>query len=391
MTTATAIQHADSGNSPPAEWSFSTLRQDLTRFTYFRGRVALSAILRALGIGRGDEVLLQAFTCVAVPEGIMSVGAKPVYVDIASGTPNMDPLDLAGKIGDRTKAVIIQHSYGMPADVVELTRIARERGVSVIEDCAHTIASRVNNRFVGSFGDAAFYSYEAAKPVFAGFGGSAIINSPELRRIIESDYGSYEEPPILSQLETAAMVYAYRIAYRPWSYWTVRSVFRALSKAGIIRGNYNKVGLALRPASDFRRRLGRVQKSVLIDQLGKLESQTIHRQKCAERYRATINSRAVDHFAIPHGFNPVFGRYPMIAHTRKSLIEKVRGSRIETAVFYDTPVQPLSGSALRDVGYEPGSCPQAEYLADRIISLPTGLQVSDAQLAKTADFFNRQA
>lgn len=391
MTTARALQHADAHIFPPAEWTFSTLREDLTRLTYFRGRVAMSAILRALGVGRGDDVLIQAFTCVAVPEGVMSVGAKPVYVDIAPGTPNMDPLDLARKIGDRTKAVIIQHSYGMPADVVELTRVARERGVHVIEDCAHTIASRVNGRFVGSFGDAAFYSYEAAKPVFAGFGGSAIINNAELRRKIESDYASYEEPPILSQLETAALVYAYRIAYRPWSYWTVRSVFRALSKAGIIRGNYNKVGLHLRPASDFRRRLGRLPKSILINQLGKLESQTIHREKCAERYRATINSSAVDHFAIPQGFNPVFGRYPMIAHNRKSLIGKVRESRIETAVFYDTPVQPLSGSALRDVGYEPGSCPQAEYLAERVISLPTGFQVSDAQLARTAAFFNRHA
>ena len=137
--------------------------------------------------------------------------------------------------------------------------------------------------------------------------------------------------------------------------------------------------------------MGRVQKSTLIDQLGKLESQTMHRQKCAERYRATINSRAVEHFAIPQGFNPVFGRYPMIAHNRKSLIEKVRESRIETAVFYDTPVQPLAGSALRDVGYELGSCPQAEYLADRIISLPTGWHVSDEQVARTADCFNQQA
>lgn len=391
MLSAPEKKHPDSDHPAATDWSLETIRHELTRFTYFRGRVALSAILRALGISSGDEVLLQAFTCVAVPEGIMSVGAKPVYVDIASGSPNMDPADLTTKITARTKAVIVQHSYGLPASIVELTRIARQRGIAVIEDCAHTIASRVNDQFVGSFGAAAFYSYEAAKPVFAGIGGSAVINDAELRSKIELDYNSYDVPPLLSQLETKGMVYAYRVAYRPWTYWTVRSVFRMLSKAGIIRGNYNKVGLELKPASDFHRRMGRLQKSVLIDELNKLEAQTIHRQKSAEQYRATITSKAVEHFVIPEGFSPVFGRYPMIAHDRNSVIAKARESRIETAVFYDTPVQPLAGSSLRDVGYEPGSCPRAEYLAKRIISLPTGFQVSDMQLARTADFFNRVA
>ncbi|HUQ48649.1 MAG TPA: DegT/DnrJ/EryC1/StrS family aminotransferase, partial [Gemmatimonadaceae bacterium] len=83
---------------------------DLTRFTYFRGRVALAAILKALGVTTGDEVLLQAFTCVAVPEAIISIGAIPVYVDVEPGGINMDADDLSAKIGNATKAVIVQHS-----------------------------------------------------------------------------------------------------------------------------------------------------------------------------------------------------------------------------------------------------------------------------------------
>ena len=117
---------------------------ELTRFTYFRGRVALAAILRGLGVKAGDEVALQAFTCVAVPEAIMSIGAIPVYVDVEPGGINMDAEDLARKIGAATRAIVIQHSFGLPADVAQLTSIARDNNLPLVEDCAHTIASRVD-------------------------------------------------------------------------------------------------------------------------------------------------------------------------------------------------------------------------------------------------------
>jgi len=382
---------SDQPRSGNDDWTLDSLSQQLTRLTYFRGRVALSAILRGLGIGAGDDVLLQAFTCVAVPEGVMSVGATPIYVDVSLGTPNMDPTDVPSKITPRTKAIIIQHSYGLPADVVTLTRIAREHGIAVIEDCAHTIASKVDGRFVGSFGDAAFYSYEAAKPVFVGIGGSAIVNDDELARRVERDYSTLEQPPILSQLETRAMVFGYRVAYTPATYWTVRSIFRGLSKAGLIRGNYNKVGHSLRPASDFQRKMGRVQSRMLEIAVSDLTIQTDHRIAVAREYRERIGTRNVEHFPIPSGVEPVFGRYPMIARDKTSLVGRAREAKVEIAVFYDTPVQPLEGLALRDVLYEPGSCPRAEQLSAQVVSLPTGLQVTDAQIKRSVDFLNSAA
>jgi dTDP-4-amino-4,6-dideoxygalactose transaminase len=388
MITSLETGASSSEHDVRPDWTLASLPEKLTRFTYFRGRVALSAILRALGVARQDEVLLQAFTCVAVPEGIMSVGAKPVYVDVADGTLNMDPADLANKITDRTRALIIQHSYGMPADVVELIRIARERGIAVIEDCAHTIASRVGGRLVGSFGDAAFYSYEAAKPVFAGIGGSAIINDPSLEKRIAAAHSSLEEPPVFTQLETAALVEAYRIAYRPSTYWAVRSLFRSLSAAGLIRGNYNKVGLDLKPATDFERRMGRLQSGLLAKELKKLEDQTSQRTRVAGQYRSLIHSNHVRHFPIATDVEPVFGRYPLFAYDKREIVERARDARVEIAVFYDTPVQPLSGDGLRDVSYEPGSCSRAETLAKHVVSLPTGTHATQKQIDRTVAFLN---
>lgn len=112
----------------------------------------MAAILRSLGVKAGDDVLIQAFTCIAVPEAVMSIGAKPRYVDVEAGTPNMDPVDLARKIRPDTKAVVIQHSFGLPADVARLSSLTRDSSVPMIEDCAHTIESRVGGRRVGTFG-----------------------------------------------------------------------------------------------------------------------------------------------------------------------------------------------------------------------------------------------
>ena len=361
---------------------------DLTRFTYFRGRVALAAILKGLGVTTGDEVLLQAFTCVAVPEAIISIGAIPVYVDVEPGGINMDANDLVRKIGNATRAVVVQHSFGLPADVSRIGAVAREYNLPMIEDCAHTIASRVDGQTVGTFGDAAFYSYEAAKPVFAGIGGSAVSNNPRLTQKLDAAYADYRQPPRLAQIETAAMYLAYRIAYRPSTYWTVRTLYRALSRARLIRGNYNKVAYQQRPAKDFERRMGDIQARRLRQQLHKLDEHTAHRREVADAYRQRIKSDIVTHLTVPPGVEPVFGRYPMFAANKTDLAKQARAARVELAVFYDSAVQPLKGEDLRAVGYEPGSCPNAEWAADQIVSLPIGMHVGEREIDRAVDFLN---
>jgi perosamine synthetase len=360
---------------------------DLTRFTFFRGRVAFAAILKGLGVKSGDEVLLQAFTCAAVPEAIMSIGARPVFVDIEAGGINMDADDLARKAGS-ARAVVIQHSFGLPADVRRLTAVARQHNLPLVEDCAHTITSRVDGQTVGTFGEGAFYSYEAAKPVFAGIGGSAVSNSDVLTQRLEASYGEYQQPPSMVQMETAALFLAHRVAYRPSTYWTVRFLYRALASAGIIRGNFNKVEYELGPAKDFERRMGDVQLRALKQQLQSLDMQTAHRRKVADAYRHQINSTSASHIPVAPGVDPVYGRYPLFAENKAELIDLARAARVELAVFYDSAVQPLEGDSLRKVGYTPGSCPNAEWAAARIVSLPTGVHVGKREIERAANLFN---
>ena len=171
----------------------------LEKLTFFRGRVALYAILKAMGIGAGDHVVTQAFTCIAVPEAIIASGAHPVYVDLESNGFNMDPDDFKLKITSQTRAVVVQHTYGIPANMDSIVQIADERSIHIIEDCCHTLVSKYRGKLVGTFGAGSFYSYEWGKPIVVGIGGSAGVNDKDLRKKIERQYSCYNFPLARSQ------------------------------------------------------------------------------------------------------------------------------------------------------------------------------------------------
>src|SRR5574344_2414604 len=107
-------------------------------FSLNSGRSSLLIILKALGIEMGDEVIVQALTCNAVINPILKTGATPIYVDI-DDTLNIDPTLIEEKITKRTKAIIIQHTFGMPAKIEEIKNICNKHNLYLIEDCAHSL------------------------------------------------------------------------------------------------------------------------------------------------------------------------------------------------------------------------------------------------------------
>lgn len=143
------------------------------------GTAAIQAALHALGVGKGDEVLIPSFTFVATANAVVAAGAKPVFVDIDE-RHTMDPEDLEKKISRRSKAVIPVHLYGNVARVEEICRIADERGLGVIEDAAQSMGSTYRKRQSGTFGDMGCFSLYPAKVVTAGEGGLVVTDSKEL-------------------------------------------------------------------------------------------------------------------------------------------------------------------------------------------------------------------
>ncbi|HCB11765.1 MAG TPA: hypothetical protein DEO94_06510 [Cyanobacteria bacterium UBA11991] len=149
------------------------------------GTDALHIALRALNIGKGDEVITTAFTFVATAEAIGMVGAKPVFVDINPDTFNIDPDKIEAAITPDTKAIIPVHLYGQPCEMDKIMAIAQKHNLRVVEDCAQAIGSSYKGKKVGTFGDIGCYSFYPTKNLGTmGDGGLCTTNSEELKEHI---------------------------------------------------------------------------------------------------------------------------------------------------------------------------------------------------------------
>jgi len=138
------------------------------------GTAALHLAMLALGIGKGDEVVVPDFTMIAPANAVAYVGAKPVWVDAEASTWNIDPNKIDEKISERTKAILAVHTYGHPADMDPILKIARERDLIVIEDAAEAHGAEYKGKKVGCLGDAGCFSFYANKIITTGEGGMLV-------------------------------------------------------------------------------------------------------------------------------------------------------------------------------------------------------------------------
>lgn len=149
------------------------------------GTSALHAALLAHGIREGDEVVVPSFTFIATANALLFVGAKPVFADIEEKTYGLDPEDVKEQITDKTKAIVPIHYGGCPCLIRELREIARDNGLLLIEDAAEAFGAMVNGKKVGTFGDAAMFSFCQNKVITTGEGGAIVTNSKEIHDRLE--------------------------------------------------------------------------------------------------------------------------------------------------------------------------------------------------------------
>ena len=157
------------------------------------GLDALMLALKALGVGEGDEVIIPSNTYIATALAVTYVGATPVFVEPVLDTFNIDPAKIEEKISDRTKAIMPVHLYGQPADMDPIMEIAGKYNIYVIEDCAQAHGATYKGKKIGTFGDAAGFSFYPGKNLGAlGDAGAAVTNKKEVAEKIRAlgNYGS---------------------------------------------------------------------------------------------------------------------------------------------------------------------------------------------------------
>src|SRR5947209_5963927 len=137
------------------------------------GTGALHTALSALGVGSGQEVIVPAYMWVAVASAVVNLGAIPILVDI-DDTFGIDPEDLLRRITSRTRGIIAVHMSGAPINVTPIAKIARERGLFLLEDCAQANGANIGGQKVGTFGDMAVFSFQMNKNMTSGEGGGVV-------------------------------------------------------------------------------------------------------------------------------------------------------------------------------------------------------------------------
>jgi perosamine synthetase len=144
------------------------------------GTQAILMALHAAGVRGGDEVVVSSLTAIGTANGIMGLGAKPVFVDCSSQNPNLDLEQIESKITDRTKAILVVHFNGIAVDVKKVQTIASKYGIPVIEDAAQAMFSSFQDRYLGTFAFAGTFSFATTKIISSGQGGITVTNDEEL-------------------------------------------------------------------------------------------------------------------------------------------------------------------------------------------------------------------
>lgn len=355
-------------------------------FTFWKGRVALFAILKAIGIGIGDEVILPGFTCIVVPSAIKYLGAKPVYVDIDLRTYNVDTSKIEESITGRTKAIIAQNTFGLSSDLDFLSGIARRYNLKLIEDCAHGLGGKYKGRKNGTVADAAFFSTQWSKPFSTGLGGIAVTNNPEIGERLGEDLKSYLDPSLKEKMLLKGLLISYDCFMKPHIYWSLLRSYRFLSKRGIIIGSSSSHELEkpLKPEG-FEKKLTNFQAGVGIRAFNRMDENISHRRKVAKEYDTLLAILGIPTPFIPDGIEHSFLRYPLLVNDKNAVLKLAEEERIEIGDWFISPLHPVE-DGLSKWDYEQGMCPVAEYVSQHIINLPTHSGVVGKELERIKSF-----
>lgn len=369
----------------PATIGFQSKKEMALRFLkkYFPGgeffffssaRGALTAFLKFYLSGNPrKKVATQAYSCLVVPNSIKFAGGSPVFIDIDEDSVNLSADDLKKKIDRETGVLIIQNTFGFPADYDSILAMANKKNLFVIENLAHSFGARYQGKYLGNFGDAALLSFGRSKVISSLSGGALILNNSRLAEQFKSFYADISAPSKLwlkKLLLHGCIAWVAKKHYVPWGkalMVTLRQLklsaleIEACEKKGVMSKNY----IAKMPDELF---------VLLAKQLEKLERFNQQRQRLAQIYK----KEGIFHFgaSLPQA-EPIFLRYPMFTLTPNKVIEKFKRRNIYLGNWYQSVLAPVQ-TRLDRFGYYYGVCPKAEKLALGSYNLPTNTDVRPA-------------
>ena len=284
------------------------------------GTDALYLSLRALDIKEGDEVITTPFTFIASAEAITYVGATPVFADIDRNTLNINPAKIEEKITPKTRAIVVVHLFGQPADMDEIMEIAEKHNLKVIEDSAQAFGATYKDAAVGGIGDAGCFSFYPSKNLGAyGDGGMMITNDPEISE-----------------------------------------------KVKLLR-NHGTTGPYQHSFIGYNSRLDEIQAAILRIKLKHIDTYNRNRRNIAALYTSLLGG-AVKCPVEMQDRTHVYHQYTIMTPERAKIIEALKDNCISSVVYYPAPLH--FQEAFKYLGYEAGDFPESEAAAREVLSIP---------------------
>lgn len=342
-------------------------------------RSGLFALLTALNVGKGDEVIVTGFTCSAVAEPILQRGASPVYVDIQSDNFCMNSNLLLSVYSPRTRIIILQHTFGFAAPIEAVMNFAREKGLFVIEDCALAFGSKQKGRWMGTFGDAAVWSFELSKTLSVGWGGLVGINhnaslAEQVRNVAEGAgfQGRGLAAQRLLQGGLSGLLYHHQAPH----------LFRRYGLAALFKFRIFKSS-AETPASDLRLPSD-LQWIWLLRQLRRLDVILANSKYAQHAYEAVLYARGCQSPSMRlQGTDIYLIRFPILVRDARRFVSFFAANNIEAGRWFSCPVSSGRESPAK-YGYISTSCPEAERICAHVVNLPLHGRLTITQVALVA-------
>lgn len=349
------------------------------------GRSALQIALESCGINKDDEVLVQAYTCVVVTNAIRWSGAKPVFVDINSDF-NLDFEDLKNKITTKTKAIIIQHTFGKPTNNLEkIINWSKDNNLIVIEDCAHSLGAKVNDQLLGTLGDVGMFSFGSDKIISCVRGGALITNNLEIANEIRKKQNSLIHPKRIKVIQHLLHYPIFSFSKPLYNIWIGKGILAMAKKLNIFNKiiyNKEKVGL---PESFYPSKLANSLAKILFFQIDQIDKFNLHRREIAHFYNDNIVNRQV--IKPDWDENSVWLRYTLLNENPAQIHKIAKEQGIILGSWYDTPIAPKDIDITK-TDYTSGSCPKAEKLCLESINLPTDIHIKKKDAEKIVKIIN---
>lgn len=341
-------------------------------FSLNSGRSCLLLILEALNVKKDDEIIVQAFTCNAVINPILKKNARPIYADIDNAL-NIDISQIEKKITKKTKAIIVQHTFGMPGKIKEIKKICEKYDLFLIEDCAHALGAKYDNKYCGTFGDISFFSFGRDKVISSVYGGMIGINNLKLKEKVEKEYEKLRYPDkkwVNRQLMHPIIMNLFVLPL--YNFFNVGKIILELSiRLKILSKAVSSLEYKGELPDYFPKRMPNSLAKLANNQFNKLDKFNNHRRKIAKYYKKNIGGI----FDINDGV--IYLKYPILVNDGDEIIKEFSKFNIMLEDGWRKKVIVPPKTDLHKMTYVKGECKIAEKISNKILILPTHINITE--------------